>query len=48
VLGNNVPGKILSHKKAEVNQQCRVFTEQNAVYFIQNFDEDPLGKSNCI
>jgi hypothetical protein len=48
VFGNNVPGKILSHKKAELNQQFRVFTKQEAVCFIQNFDEDPLGKSNCI
>lgn len=46
--GNNVPGKILSHEKAEVNQQFRVFTKQEAVCFIQNFDEDPLGRSDCI
>lgn len=48
VFGNNVPEKMLSHKKAEVNQQFRVFTKQEVVCFIQNFDEEPLGKSNCI
>ena len=26
-----MPGKVLSHKKAEVNQQFRVFTKQEAV-----------------
>lgn len=31
VFGNNMPGKVLSHKKAEVNQQFRVFTKQEAV-----------------
>jgi len=40
--------EILSHKKAEVNQQYRVFAKQNAACFIQNFDEDPPGKYSCI
>jgi hypothetical protein len=43
-----VPEKMLSHKKAEVNQQFRVFTKEEVVCFIQNFDEELLGKSDCI